>query len=95
MRSSIVVVDVTEPTAPNVVGEVTGQSTSWRDVKVYQYFDRNAARWRAYAYSSADSVTEGFTIIDLNDLPNSVSLLKRNNDDNRAHNIYISNVDYL
>jgi choice-of-anchor B domain-containing protein len=94
MRSSIVVVDVTEPTAPNVVGEVTGQSTSWRDVKVYQYFDRNAARWRAYAYSSADSVTEGFTIIDLNDLPNSVSLLKRNNDDNRAHNIYISNVDY-
>lgn len=94
MRSSVAVVDVTDPTAPNVVGEVTGQSTSWRDVKVYQYFDRNAARWKAYAYSSADSVTEGFTIIDLNDLPNSVSLLKRNNDDDRAHNIYISNVDY-
>ena len=94
MRASIAVVDVTEPTSPVVVGEVQGQSTSWRDVKVYQYYDSTANRWRAYAYSSADSVTEGFTIIDLNDLPNSVSLLKRNTDDNRAHNIYISNVDY-
>lgn len=94
MRASIAVVDVTEPTSPVVVGEVQGQSTSWRDVKVYQYYDSTANRWRAYAYSSADSVTEGFTIIDLNDLPNSVSLLRRNTDDNRAHNIYISNVDY-
>ncbi|KXJ58297.1 MAG: Na-Ca exchanger/integrin-beta4 [Alteromonas sp. Nap_26] len=94
MRSGITVVDVTDPQSPSVIGEVNGQSTSWRDIKVYQHFDPQANRWRAYAYASADSVTEGFTIIDLNDLPNSVSLLTRNTDDNRAHNIYISNIDY-
>ncbi len=94
MQASIAVVDVTEPTSPMVVGEITGQSTSWRDIKVYQYFDSAAGRFKAYAYASADSVTEGFTIIDLNDLPESISLISRNTDDNRAHNIYISNVDY-
>ena len=94
MQASIAVVDVTEPTSPVVVGEITGQSTSWRDIKVYQYFDSAAGRFKAYAYASADSVTEGFTIIDLNDLPESISLVSRNTDDNRAHNIYISNVDY-
>ena len=94
MRASIVVVDVTSPDAPEVIGEVRGQSTTWRDIKVFQFYDATAKRFKAYAYASADSVTEGFTIIDLNNLPNSVSLLKRNNDDNRAHNIYISNVDY-
>ena len=94
MRASIAVVDVTEPTTPTVVGEITGQSTTWRDIKVYQYFDGDAGRFKAYAYASADSVTEGFSIIDLNDLPESISLVRRNTDDNRAHNIYISNVDY-
>ena len=94
MQASIAVVDVTEPAAPVVVGEITGQSTTWRDIKVYQYFDSAAGRFKAYAYASADSVTEGFTIINLNDLPNSISLTKRNTDNNRAHNIYISNVDY-
>lgn len=94
MQASIAVVDVTEPASPMVVGEITGQSTSWRDIKVYQYFDSAAGRFKAYAYASADSVTEGFTIIDLNDLPESISLVSRNTDDNRAHNIYISNVDY-
>lgn len=94
MQASIAVVDVTEPASPVVVGEITGQSTSWRDIKVYQYFDSAAGSFKAYAYASADSVTEGFTIIDLNDLPESISLVSRNTDDNRAHNIYISNVDY-
>ena len=37
------VVDVTEPTAPVVVGEITGQHI-WRDIKVYQYFDSAAGR---------------------------------------------------
>ena len=94
MQASIAVVDVTEPTSPVVVGEITGQSTTWRDIKVYQYFDSTSGRFKAYAYASADSVTEGFSIIDLNNLPERVSLVRRNTDDNRAHNIYISNVDY-
>ena len=92
MNSSVVVVDVTSPTSPSVVGEVFGQRTGWRDIKVLQYYDDTASRWRAYAYASSES--QGFSIIDLNDLPNSVSLSSLNRDDNNAHNIYVSNVNY-
>lgn len=92
MNASVVVVDITTPSAPSVVGEVQGRNTGWRDIKVLQYYDSTASRWQAFAYSSSES--EGFAIIDLNDLPNSVSLSARNRDDNNAHNIYVSNVDY-
>ncbi len=92
MNSSVVVVDITSPTSPSVVGEVFGQRTGWRDIKVLQYYDDTASRWRAYAYASSES--QGFSIIDLNDLPNSVSLSSLNRDDNNAHNIYVSNVNY-
>ena len=92
MNSSVVVVDITTPTSPTVVGEVSGRSTGWRDIKVLQYYDHTSSRWRAFAYASSES--EGFSIIDLNDLPNSVSLSSRNRDDNNAHNIYVSNVNY-
>ena len=92
MNSSVVVVDISSPTSPSVVGEVFGQRTGWRDIKVLQYYDDTASRWRAYAYASSES--QGFSIIDLNDLPNSVSLSSLNRDDNNAHNIYVSNVNY-
>ena len=94
MRSGISVVDVTEASSPQVIGTISGQSAVWRDLKVYQYFDTNIQAWRAYAYSTVDSASEGLSIIDLNDLPNSVSLVTRQLDDPAAHNIYISNVDY-
>ena len=94
MQRSVAVVDVSDASNPVVVGEITGQSTVWRDIKVFQYFDDTAKRWRAYAYSTADSVSEGFSVIDLNNLPNDVTLVTRITDDNSAHNIYISNVDY-
>ncbi len=90
----IAVVDVTDPTSPKVVGSVLGQPTTWRDIKVYQYYSSSDQRWKAYAYVGADSVTEGLTIIDLSNLPNSISLVTRTTEDQRAHNVYISNVDY-
>ncbi|MEP1446023.1 MAG: choice-of-anchor B family protein [Paraglaciecola sp.] len=87
------VIDVTSPTAPEVVGSILGLSSSWRDIKVYQYFDPASLRWKAYAYSTTEA-NEGLTIIDLNDLENGISLVRRQTTDATAHNIYISNLDY-
>lgn len=94
MRNGIVVIDVSTPTTPTVVGSIQGQSTTWRDIKVYQYFSAPLNKWQAFAYATADSASEGLTIIDLNDLGNGVSLVTRQTDDPSSHNIYISGVDY-
>jgi choice-of-anchor B domain-containing protein len=93
LRNGVTVVDVSTPTAPEIIGSVLGLSSTWRDIKVYQYFDTSTLRWQAYAYSTTEA-NEGLTIIDLNDLKNGISVVKRQKIDNSAHNIYISNVDY-
>jgi choice-of-anchor B domain-containing protein len=92
--NGVIVVDVTEPTTPVEVGTITGVSSSWRDVKVYQYFDETVNLWLAYAYVTTEGNNGGVTIIDLNNLPNSVSLVEKNNVVSTAHNIYITNVDH-
>jgi choice-of-anchor B domain-containing protein len=94
LSNAISVVDVSEPESPVIVGSISGQATSWRDIKVWQYFDSNANRWQAYAYATADNVSEGLTIINLSSLPQSISLVTRQTLDASAHNVYISNVDY-
>jgi choice-of-anchor B domain-containing protein len=93
LRNGVAVVDVTTPTSPEVIGNISGLSSTWRDIKVYQYFDTSTLRWQAYAYSTTEAV-EGLTIIDLNDLENGISVVRRQTTDRTAHNIYISNVDY-
>lgn len=94
LRNGISVVDVSEPELPLIVGNISGQSTSWRDIKVLQFFDVIHNRWRAYAYATADNVSEGVTIIDLSGLPDSIALVQKQTIDASAHNVYISNVDY-
>ncbi|MGQ8367019.1 choice-of-anchor B family protein [Glaciecola sp. 1036] len=94
LQNGVAVVDVTNPQAPVVIGSVAGQNTTWRDIKVHQYYSSDLGRWMAYAYVSADNVTEGLTILDLNSLPETISLVKRVTNDLQAHNIYISNQDY-
>tara|TARA_R110002167_G_scaffold26720_10_gene91858 strand:+ start:341 stop:3058 length:2718 start_codon:yes stop_codon:yes gene_type:complete len=91
--NGVAVVDVTTATSPEIVGSISGLESSWRDIKVYQYFDTSTLRWHAYAYSTTEA-NEGLTIIDLNDLDNGISVVKRQKTDSSAHNIYISNVDY-
>jgi choice-of-anchor B domain-containing protein len=93
LRNGVAVVDVTTSTSPEVIGSISGLSSSWRDIKVYQYFDSSTLRWQAYAYSTTEA-NEGLTIIDLNDLENGISLVRRQSTDSTAHNIYISNLDY-
>ncbi|MFT4938562.1 MAG: choice-of-anchor B domain-containing protein [Paraglaciecola sp.] len=92
-RNGISVVDVSAPEEPLIVGNISGISSTWRDIKVYQFFDPPSNRWRAYAYATTEG-NEGLTIIDLSNLPNDIALVTRQLTDRTAHNIYISNVDY-
>ena len=94
LRRGLAVVDVTNPELPQIIGSVTGQSTTWRDIKVLQYYNKSTRRFNAYAYSGGDNISEGLSIIDLSTLPNSIRLVKRTITDAESHNVYISNVDY-
>jgi choice-of-anchor B domain-containing protein len=93
LNNGVTVVDVTTPASPEIIGSIAGLPTAWRDIKVYQYFDTSSLRWQAYAYSTSEA-DESLTFIDLNNLENGISLVKRQSTYSSAHNIYISNVDY-
>lgn len=92
--NGVSVVDVTDPTAPSVVGSIASQNSGWRDIKVYQHFDQTDNRYKSYAYITADSASVGLMILDLSELPKAVSLANVDKTDLSAHNVYISNVDY-
>jgi len=94
VKNGVIVVNVTDPTTPVEVGTISGVNSSWRDVKVYQHYDENVNLWQAYAYATTEGNNGGVTIIDLNSLPNSVSLVEKNDVVNTAHNVYITNVDH-
>lgn len=96
LRNGTSVVDVSEPTNPNIIGYIPGRASTWRDIKVFQFYQDNNKTWRAYAYVTTDSVVdEGVAIIDLNQLAqNQISLVTKQLIHNSAHNVYISGVDY-
>ncbi len=88
------VIDVTDPSAPVEVGFIDGQRASWRDIKVYQYFDAGESRWMAYAYVTTDGSSDGLFVIDMTDLPHSVRRTGYTGDFFSAHNAYATNTDY-
>lgn len=88
------VFDVTDPEIPAQVGFVGGQSTTWRDIKVYQFFDATTMRWKAYAYVTADNSGDGLVVIDLGGLPQHVDQVNYSSDFGSAHNVYVTNTDY-
>ncbi len=93
LNNGTAVVSLAQPNAPKEVGTISGSNTSWRDIKVLQYYDEPTARWRAYAYVSSEGA-DNLQIIDLNQLPNSIRLVKADKAVTSAHNVYISHVDY-
>ena len=93
LQNGVAVINVTDATNPVEVGTILGASSTWRDIKVYQYYDNTLNLWRAYAYSTIDNSLDYVTIIDLNHLPQSVSLAEKNTAVATAHNVYISNID--
>lgn len=94
LNNGLGVFDVTDPTAPREVGVVPGNSSTWREVKVFQFFDGIANRYQAYAYVTTEAPGSGLQVIDLTQLPNSVSLANTLRDTGSQHTLYISNVDY-
>ena len=93
LRNGTAVVDVTNPEAPVEVDTISGISSTWRDIKVYQCQDETSGDYNAYAYVTTES-SQGLQVINLNDLPNSITLENTINDFSSAHNVYLANVDY-
>lgn len=88
------VYDVTDAENPREVGFVNGQSTTWRDMKVYQFWNDAAGRFDAYAYITADNALDGLIIIDLTELPHRISQVAYNSDFFEAHNVYTTRTDF-
>lgn len=88
------VVDVTDPVNPRQVDTIPGNPSSWREVKIYQYFDAAANRYRAFAYVTTEARNAGLQVIDLSGLPNSVSLATTLTDTGSQHTAYVSNINY-
>ncbi len=89
------VVDITDPVNPVIVGKVPAVNSSWRELKVYQFYNAAQSRWDAYAYITTESA-QGLQIIDLTQLPNSVSLAATYlTNFNTAHTLFISGVNLV
>ncbi|MDH3747501.1 MAG: choice-of-anchor B family protein [Gammaproteobacteria bacterium] len=93
-RTGTAVFDVTDAENPREVGFVDGQATTWRDIKVYQFFNAAENRWNAYAYVTADGSTDGLFIIDLTELPHRISRQSYVSDFSAAHNVFAINTDF-
>lgn len=92
-RNGTVVVDVTAPGAPVVVGNIPGNPSLWREVKVLQ-IPQAGGRHLTYAYVTTEAPGGGLQIIDLSNLPASVSLANTLAEFSTSHTLYISNIDY-
>ena len=85
----VAIVDVTDPENPFEAFFVNGVNSGWRDVKT----------WGEYAYVTNET-SNGLMVIDLSDLPNSVSSidwtpnLPALGTLNKCHNIYIDELGY-
>ncbi len=94
LQNGISVVNVSDPENPKEVGTIDGAISTWRDIKVYQYFDESLDLWRAYAYATVDRSNQFVSVISLNNLPETINLVENNFSVSNAHNVYISNVDH-
>ena len=91
--SGTAVFDVSDAENPIEVGFVNGQNTTWRDIKIYQFWNTVDGRWNAYAYVTADNASDGLVIIDLTELPHRISRANYASDYSAAHNVFLTDVD--
>jgi choice-of-anchor B domain-containing protein len=94
LRNGTAIVEVTDPAAPREVATIPGNSSPWREVKVYQVFDAGENRWRAFAYVTTEAANSGIQVIDLSGLPATAGLASTNLDTSSQHTLYVSNIDY-
>ncbi len=88
------VFDVTDAENPREVGFIDGQRTSWRDIKVYQFWNSVSGRWNAHAYITTDGSSDGLFVIDLSGLPHGIQQRTYASDFTAAHNVYVTNTDF-
>ena len=93
-RNGTTVLDVTDPALPVQVGSIPGNPSLWREVKAYQFYDPGLGRHRAYAYVTTEAPGSGLQVIDLTNLPASVSLANTLLEFSTSHTLYVSNIDY-
>jgi len=94
LNNGTAVVEVTNPESPREVVTIPGNPSSWREVKIYQFFDVAGNRYRAYAYVTTEAPNSGLQVIDLGGLPGTATLEATLSDTGTQHTPYISNVDY-
>ncbi len=94
LENGVAIVDVSNPSSPFEIDTVAGASSTWRDIKVYQFFDETSQRFHAFAYVTTDNANIGLRLIDLSGLPHSVSGSVAVSPELSAHNVYITNLDY-
>jgi choice-of-anchor B domain-containing protein len=93
LDSGTAVVDVTDPANPVVVGRVTGPRSAWRETTVLQVRDNAANRWNAWAFVVSEAAGAGLHVLDLNDLPRSVSLATTWHEFETGHTVSVENVE--
>lgn len=93
INAGTAVVEVTDPAHPRVVGSIPGPLSIWREVKAYQVWNPARQRHDAYAYVVSEAHTAGLQIIDLSNLPASVSLAGTFHGFDTAHTLFVANVD--
>jgi choice-of-anchor B domain-containing protein len=85
VRNGLSIVSLDDPENPEEVAFVPGDNSIWRDIKT----------WGDHAYVVADQGNDGMTVIDLSNLPNSVSSSQWTPNISglgtltRCHNLYI------
>ena len=94
LSNGAAVVDVTDPENPHQVVTIPGNTSPWREVKIYQHFDAGSNRYRAYAYITTEAPNSGLQVIDLSGLPANATLVTTLSDTGSQHTAYISNIDY-
>ena len=94
LRNGTGVVDVTDAANPVIVGHITGVTSQWREVKVYQFWNATTSHWDAYAYVTTEGAGGGIQVIDLTQLPAGVSLATTWTGVSTSHTDQISNIDF-
>jgi len=60
LNNSTAIVDITDPTAPNLISTIPGPRSIWRDIKTY----------KDHAFVTTDNSGLGLHVLDLSNLPN-------------------------
>lgn len=94
LSNGTAVVEVTNPSSPREIVTIPGNSSAWREIKIYQFFEALSNSYRAYAYVTTEAPNSGLQVIDLGGLPATASLATTLSDTGSQHTAFISNIDY-